>query len=198
MTETLYKVTGPNGEPLHGGSGDWPLPRQTKDGRWLPGRWRKEKRAVLCVVGLHLTRENYLANWIPWATATDRAFTVWEAEGRGQPADVTDKICYPEARLLRPVLVVDEPAAIAVRRAGGRPSGIWEWERRLREVGMFASTRERPVFGQHRMPEPYAPAWPTPGAYDGQRYRAMIRRSGRILGISSKQDRATRSLAAHR
>jgi hypothetical protein len=34
----FYKLTAPDGSPIHGGSGAWGLPRGSR-----PGRWRREQ-----------------------------------------------------------------------------------------------------------------------------------------------------------
>lgn len=42
MTEVLYKLTSPDGKPLHGGSGQWKLPKDDK-----PGAWRSVRGALV-------------------------------------------------------------------------------------------------------------------------------------------------------
>jgi len=32
----LYKVLGPDGEPIHGGTGVWYLPKNGNPGEWMP------------------------------------------------------------------------------------------------------------------------------------------------------------------
>ena len=57
---TLYKLTGPEGEPVHGGSGEWPLP--TEDG---PGEWRSVKGDIIpCRNGLHLLERDDIRRWV--------------------------------------------------------------------------------------------------------------------------------------
>jgi hypothetical protein len=71
----LYKVTGPNGEPLHGGSGTWPLPTADGPGEW----WDIPGEVQGCRSGLHLTDREHLMSWVP--NAGDPI--VWRAEVRG-------------------------------------------------------------------------------------------------------------------
>ena len=91
MPERLWKVTGPNGESIHGGSLVWSLP--TADG---PGE-RHEVAGDLriCSHGLHLTREP--ARW--WQNGA-RCFRVeWEECGGEQD----DKIVVRRARCVAEV-----------------------------------------------------------------------------------------------
>lgn len=57
----LYKVVGPAGEPLHGGSGRWPLPVGDAPGEW----WDVDGEVAACHVGLHVTDAAHLAGWTP-------------------------------------------------------------------------------------------------------------------------------------
>ncbi len=192
MTARLLKVTGPSGEPLHGGSGSWPLPRKAKSGRWLPGRWRRVKDQVLaCVNGLHLTDDEHITAWLP----KKGGYVVWLAEGRGDShSDRDDKVAFREARLLRPLLTVTEEAAVAFRRATGRnwPSSIDEMTKFLATYGL-PTFGESPVFGVHRLAEPYAPAWPTAAAVKRQRFQRMIATSRSLLGIPRSLDALVQS-----
>lgn len=110
MTVPLFKVTGPAGEPIHGGSGLWPLPTQGSDGKWIPGEWRAVEGSVIaCRNGLHLTWAEGIGVWLragPSHRHVDRV--VWLAEGRGEAVGqrADGKVAYPEARLLRPVVTV--------------------------------------------------------------------------------------------
>jgi hypothetical protein len=105
---TLYKVTGPSGEPLHGGTGTWPLPH---DGE--PGAWREVNgELVMCRRGLHLTSEP--ARW--WRPGC-RIFPA-EAEGiRGEP-DADRKVVCRRARLLRELTTPVELATVNIFLSG--------------------------------------------------------------------------------
>lgn len=89
----LYKVTGPNGEPLHGGTGLWSLPNGDE-----PGAWWDVDTVEACRSGLHLTDAAHLASWYP-AYADP---IVWRAEVRGPLYRVGggDKYVCGSARLL--------------------------------------------------------------------------------------------------
>ena len=91
MRERLWKVTGPNGESIHGGSLVWSLP--TADG---PGEWHEVAGDLrICSHGLHLTREP--ARW--WQNGA-RCFRVeWEECGGEQD----DKIVVRRARCVAEV-----------------------------------------------------------------------------------------------
>jgi len=80
---TLYKVTGPNGESVHGGKG-----------RWTKGRWRSVRGPlVACENGLHLCTADQLINWL--------GPVIWEAEAEGETLDAGDKIVARKARVIR-------------------------------------------------------------------------------------------------
>ena len=91
---TYYKVTGANGESIHGGRLQWSLP--VKDGEdWTPGDWHETAaELVLCSSGLHLTGEP--AAW--WAE--DARCFVAEYDGE-RVGDGGDKIAVRKARLIR-------------------------------------------------------------------------------------------------
>lgn len=102
MTQTTYyKVLGPNGESVNGGSLDWSLP--TVDGGVVtPGAWAKVTSKIeLCERGLHLTSAP--AVW--W----QKGFRVFEAEVDpsakidGPQVREGDKIAVSKCRLLREV-----------------------------------------------------------------------------------------------
>ena len=100
-TQTIYKVTGPNGESCHGGSMGWALPTQHDDGSWTPGEWMSVTGdLILCQNALHLTDQP--AAWYQEGTVC------WRAEYRGETVgeltgDSESKIGVREARLLAPV-----------------------------------------------------------------------------------------------
>lgn len=112
----LYKVTGPNGEAIHGGSGKWPLPNGKK-----PGGWTKERTPNFCVSGWHLIPAHALGLW--WRDGA----VLWEAEGRGECSLSNEKSAYTSARLLRRIGVLtpkarkayDEACEIAIEKIFG-------------------------------------------------------------------------------
>ena len=78
MTD-FYKLTGEQGEAIHGGSGTWPLP--TADG---PGDWLTAAGPLVpCENGLHvLRREHVLFEWIGpvlWRVEVDAAGLIEDA-----------------------------------------------------------------------------------------------------------------------
>ena len=93
-TVTLYKVLGPQAEPVHGGNGAWHLPRGKRPGKWMP----EVASPKCCARGYHLVELQALLEWL-------RAdCTIWEAEGRGAShTDGSGKTSYAQARLLRRV-----------------------------------------------------------------------------------------------
>lgn len=188
MTD-LYKVTGLNGEPLHGGSGRWPRPTKGKRDEWRPGRWRKiTGQLVMCANALHLTEMP--DDWLPGKGVP---FVVWLAQGRGtnrrDNSRTFQKTAFYEARLLRPILVVDEAAITKARnRKRGWPLTVGEWEAMLMIEDVPGG---RLVFGQHRLPESMRAcrAWPPAGAFKRQMFARTIRRSRTMLGIPAALDR---------
>jgi hypothetical protein len=95
--EKLYKVTGPNGEALHGGTGCWHLPIGKRPGKWMP-----PVKGVLrsCSNGYHLATVEQV---LPWCYG--EGFVLWEAEARGHIVDAGDKTVAESARLIKPVPV---------------------------------------------------------------------------------------------
>ena len=90
---TLYKITGPEGQSIHGGTGKWPLPET--------GKWRSVRGSLAaCERGLHLVDEAHLAQWVKLDTV------VWEAEHEGDLIDAGDKFVARKARLSRKVGVL--------------------------------------------------------------------------------------------
>lgn len=88
----LYKIVGPAGEPLNGGSGAWPLPDGDK-----PGDWRTVDGPLeACRNGLHLATAEQLPNWLP----TGREFVVYRAETDGELIDGGGKWVAAKVRLL--------------------------------------------------------------------------------------------------
>ena len=90
----FYKITGPKGEAIHGGTGRWPLPET--------GKWRSVRgKLVACQRGLHVVTAEQLP---PWA-ALDAV--VWEVETAGDVIDAGDKHVARKARLVRKVGTLD-------------------------------------------------------------------------------------------
>lgn len=89
---TLFKITQENGEPYHGGSGAWSLPKGKR-----PGTWRTVVTGRLepCSNGLHLARKGDLLEWL--------GPVIWEAEHDGEIIECPDKVVVRKARLLRRV-----------------------------------------------------------------------------------------------
>jgi hypothetical protein len=110
MGTTLYKTTGPNGEPIHLGSGIWPLPQNGE-----PGEWREETGPIeKCRRGLHLTDDP--AQW--WKPGC----RIWVADAEGVVGSCGDdddrKIVCRRARLVREVTDAGELASLRVYVSG--------------------------------------------------------------------------------
>ena len=86
MIRKCYKVTGPNGEPCHGGSG-----------RWIPGEWREENGTEPCQPGMmHFCKDaRQLIDWLN--------VEIWEAEYDDAKLviDHGDKLAVQRARVIR-------------------------------------------------------------------------------------------------
>ena len=92
----LFKITGPEGEPLHGGLSNfrWSLPTKGATDT-IPGEWNPKQLSSCCNTGYHLTTRP-----LHWFKKGSR---LWVAEGRGLitvDRMGSDKSCYEEARLL--------------------------------------------------------------------------------------------------
>lgn len=96
--ETLYKITGPNGECLNGGSGTWSLPVNGLPGDW----WTVDGPVVPCRNGLHVTNAANLRGWM-----SGRESRVWLVETGGEVIDAGTKYACQAVRLLREVTVPD-------------------------------------------------------------------------------------------
>ena len=97
---TLYKVLDAEGKAMHGGSGQWRLPKGDQPGEWMPPI---KGNLIPCANGYHLTDRASLIQWI--------GPTIWEAEGRGDSVADTEKSAWREARLIRKVEAWDEKNA---------------------------------------------------------------------------------------
>jgi len=90
---TLYKVTGPNGESIHGGTFTYDLPTLNDDGTWAPGEWTPKIESVrVCHRGYHLTTD-----YVKWLKL---GCLIWTAEGRGGEDTEDDKTAFGESRCL--------------------------------------------------------------------------------------------------
>lgn len=96
-----YKITGPKGEPLHGGSGNWSLPVGKKPGKWMP----QVENVKACEAGYHLVEAVGIVEWLPRAPKTG---LLWEAQGRGDSDKENTKTAFAQARLIKLVGVLDE------------------------------------------------------------------------------------------
>ena len=86
----LFKVLSADGKPLHGGTGDWPLPKGGKPGKW----YAVDGKLACCERGLHLTSDP-----LRWWRSKARLF-VAEAEPLELAGDGSDKAAFRRARLL--------------------------------------------------------------------------------------------------
>ena len=91
----LFKVLGLQGEAIHGGSGEWPLPEGDQPGEWLSvtGTIRA------CINGLHLTPAHALMSWY---RKESRLF-VAEADTTDMHMEDSSKAAFRRARLLTEV-----------------------------------------------------------------------------------------------
>jgi hypothetical protein len=75
---------------------EWPLPRRTKAGRWIPGRWVTVAGDLkVCMVGVHACLPKFTRAW-----ENDRLFVI---ELDGDVQDFGDKVVARRGRLLREV-----------------------------------------------------------------------------------------------
>lgn len=120
----LYKLVGPAGECVNGGSGDWPLPTATE-----PGAWREVDGPLqACVNGLHLTDAAHIRHWARGSVI------LYRAEVDGEAFDEGEKWVARRVRLLprrKAATVVDATGFAAaearrkraldrIRKAAGR------------------------------------------------------------------------------
>ena len=109
----LYKVVGPNGEPVNGGHDDWPLP-----GADAAGEWRAISGPLeACRNGLHLTSAADIKHWM-----TSGAL-VYRAETTGPVYDAGQKFVAARVRLLPGPLAAD--TLISYIRPFGAASSRW-------------------------------------------------------------------------
>jgi len=101
MSNKWYKITGLNGEPLNGGSGNWHLPNGKKPGKWM----LRVENVVACHSGYHLVEAGGIVEWLPRAPQSG---LLWIAEGRGAKDKNDNKTAFAQARLVKLVGVLDE------------------------------------------------------------------------------------------
>ncbi len=105
-TPTLYKLTAPDGRPVHGGTGLWPLPSDTE-----PGAWR-EVRGTLrpCDNGLHLFAAPALLRW------AQVGGVIWlaEVDPRTQLLEDGDKWVARRVRLVRRVATLERRTLVGL------------------------------------------------------------------------------------
>lgn len=91
--DALFKVLGPDGESIHGGTATWSLPNG-KPGAWMP----TIADPACCHRGYHLVALAALPEWVRLRS------TLYLAEGRGaSDTDGSGKTAFAEARLRRPL-----------------------------------------------------------------------------------------------
>lgn len=128
-TRQLFKVTTADGRPVHGGDGQWSLPRQRVDGSWEPGAWWHEPNPVACKRGLHLANIDQVPNWahvtngMLWLAQADEALVTLE-DGVG----TSGKVVVERARLLRPVVELTDVARTKLAEAKSWPD-VWVVDR---------------------------------------------------------------------
>lgn len=97
---TLYKIVGPSGQAIHGGSGLWSLPHDGQPGEW----WDITGDVKPCVNALHLTDAANFDHWYPnsgaYGPAGEHTVAVYRAEVRGLAIDAGNKWAVQSARLL--------------------------------------------------------------------------------------------------
>jgi len=88
--EILFKVTGPNATPCHGGTGKWYKPHsQKRPGKWMP----LIKDIYPCRKGYHVCEGQQILKWL--------GKELYEVEIRGEQIEQEDKIVAQQARLVR-------------------------------------------------------------------------------------------------
>lgn len=116
----FFKILGPHREPVHGGSGRWPI----------PGKWTKDKLPMICKSGYHMCAGSQLARWLnPDAWLSGRR-VLWIAE-RGPILDVNfspkGKVCTDTARLIMPILPTKNSGSIFRKALRYRAHFDWSY-----------------------------------------------------------------------
>lgn len=160
----LYKITGPDGAPLHGGDGYWPLPKVDRLGRTHRGKWRTVHGPLkLCANGLHLVEERDVRRWLR------AGCVVWVAEGRGERDEGVDKIAFREARLIEPVVHFAASGPFSLHefeKTHRQPTeaDFRAWQQAIDDADAVFEGRRRLTFGYDRLPDArqaICPAWPS-------------------------------------
>jgi len=99
MTD-FYKVLGPNGECIHGGTGSWPLPQGNEPGAWMP---KIEGELKFCKRGYHVLRFEHLVRWL--------GPTIWRVEIAGEVLEDADKCLVRTTRLVSKIEQWNEKTA---------------------------------------------------------------------------------------
>lgn len=156
---TLYKVLGPNGESIHGGTGTWFLPKGKRPGKWMP----KVEHVWVCSSGYHLVTITALPRWLILDC------TIWEAEGRGaEDGDAQGKTAFAQARLLRRVYLSEKDMRLFAADCGEHVLPIFERTRpgddRPRKAIEAARAFALGEIDQNAFDAAWDPAWDEEGA----------------------------------
>lgn len=92
--QMLFKILGPNGKAIHGGTGSWPLPKDGEPGEWM----EVEGEPSCCRSGLHLVSDP-LRWWQPKA----RLFVAEPDLTRPMSSDNFEKAAFQRARLVEEI-----------------------------------------------------------------------------------------------
>ena len=157
----LYKVLGPHGEAVHGGTGRWFVPTGKRPGKWMPTITDPSP----CKRGYHLVTIGQL---LPWLRTNA---TVYVAEGRGAHVDHGDKSAYAQARLVRRLQWSPQIAALFAADCAERVLPIFEREypRDTRPRAAIAAARQwaRGEIGDASRAAARDAAWDAAGAAAG-------------------------------
>jgi len=98
--ETLFKATGTNATPCHGGRGKWHKPHsQKRPGKWMP----LIKDIYPCRKGYHVCEGEQVLKWINKE--------LYEVEIRGEQIKQENKIVAQQARLVRRITTWNDRTA---------------------------------------------------------------------------------------
>lgn len=105
----LFKILRQPNLSCNGGNLKWGLPKQKKDGTWIPGKWHSVKGALLlCKNGIHLAQRSAVMDWLQTPFMRQEITCVYEAEmyvesGKGYFfIKGNQKFCCRKVRLLKP------------------------------------------------------------------------------------------------
>lgn len=110
-----YKVVGPKGQAISGGSGVWKMPKGDKPGDWMP----KVDYVHACHSGYHLIPKHGIRSW------ANPGYQLCIAEGRGIQDDgrhSDGKVAFAEARIIK-VLGVFPKGWSSYNTSGDRKTG---------------------------------------------------------------------------